>query len=772
MTVRFRISVCFLLLIAGMAAGARPAAAAFTFASMGDAQEGTSNLLTASQQIASFNPAIVLYNGDLADSDGTTTSTTASSGDRMDLKTGQWKTAGIFDRVFAVRGNHDDHLAGSAATWNTFFSTSPNVKTLPAGVTNYTYLNNDPAYMYLTYSFDYDNSRFIALDENQYAEFTNTSGTLSEYTFLDSRLADAESRGLTHAFLFWHGPEYCVESVHCGCTSATGCYYNSNIQTIINNHKIVSATFHGHEHVQGWVHMDSTRAGLTHSYEEFITSPASADNCSTYVNGIASARMNYYTGCTGIAYTGVDVNGPDFTVKLYRVESGTGKCKQQIACTKNPSTGSTSCTQSACTAVTVTPGPSPTPSRTPTPSPTRTPTPNRTPTPTPTGGSGTNTRITKYYLADRVLSNADFAKLAAWGINTAVVDFKTNGTASSWDSVVNAAAAAGIKLVIWPDAHQGSDVSGCRWETPFDDGTTGGDMLKAVRPILDHLGNNPNVIGIVTAHEPVWVASTDQDRCSENIADMTTIRTLIHDYIDNTVHRNAGYAPFKVWNYIDNIYNMSNLGGYSSTNKKAQIQGIMDVAVIWQHCAGYPTNAGDGSACEGSGQYTALGGINYDRNTMIKANSLEGIVEEVFIIQTFNQGTTGDYGGIFSTADLQKYSCLFLNTGALDGFGYYTWDEGWYTGNLKKYYTQNPAGYDSVLTNINNSCINKGTAVTPTPAPKIGDGNGDGAVNGQDYVVWLSHYGQSLSGSANGDYNGDGAVNGLDYVVWLSNYGK
>jgi hypothetical protein len=309
----------------------------------------------------------------------------------------------------------------------------------------------------------------------------------------------------------------------------------------------------------------------------------------------------------------------------------------------------------------------------------------------------TTTRPTIYYVVDRVRNNADFALLASWGINTAIVDFKVapqSGTIAQWDSVVNAAAAAGIKVVIWPDGHQGSDVSGCRWETPFDDAdiNNGTDYIINVKPILDHFGNNPNVIGIVTAHEPVWIQNAATEAaCNENIAGMTIIKTQIRDYINNTVHRNASYVPFKVWNYIDNIYNISNISDYNASNKAAQIEGIMDVAVIWQHCAGYPTYAGDGSACEGTGHYTALGGINYDRNTMIVPNGLEGKVEEVFIIQTFKQGSSGAYAGKFTLNELETYSCDFVNSGSLDGFGFYTWDEGWYTGNLKSFTDLQPA---------------------------------------------------------------------------------
>lgn len=60
---------------------------------------------------------------------------------------------------------------------------------------------------------------------------------------------------------------------------------------------------------------------------------------------------------------------------------------------------------------------------------------------------------------------------------------------------------------------------------------------------------------------------------------------------------------------------------------------------------------------------------------------------------------------------------------------------------------------------------------TNTPYQKSGDANGDNSVNGQDYIIWLVHYGQQISGSSNGDFNNDNKVNGIDYIVWLTHYG-
>jgi hypothetical protein len=61
---------------------------------------------------------------------------------------------------------------------------------------------------------------------------------------------------------------------------------------------------------------------------------------------------------------------------------------------------------------------------------------------------------------------------------------------------------------------------------------------------------------------------------------------------------------------------------------------------------------------------------------------------------------------------------------------------------------------------------------SPTPNLKPGDANGDGKVDGLDYVIWLNNYGTTTTdGASKGDFNNDGKVDGLDYVIWLNNYG-
>jgi hypothetical protein len=50
-----------------------------------------------------------------------------------------------------------------------------------------------------------------------------------------------------------------------------------------------------------------------------------------------------------------------------------------------------------------------------------------------------------------------------------------------------------------------------------------------------------------------------------------------------------------------------------------------------------------------------------------------------------------------------------------------------------------------------------------------GDYDGDGDVDGADYVVWKDDYG---SEGDRADGNDDGAVNAADYTVWRNNHGK
>ena len=282
----------------------------FSFVSMGDGQAAAANFTRTVNQAAGLNPDLVIFNGDLENNGVVST--------EINPMITAIKNAGLFNQTFLVRGNHDNHVSGSATLWEKYFETSPNLKVLPAGFTDYVSL--DASSDYLNYSFIYGNAMFIGLDVPGDASLL----TSAELAFLDTRLTFAESIGLVHAFISFHGPLYCVESVHCNCSAKT----NSSctppaLVSVLNRHPIVSATFHGHEHILGWTHMDKTRvAGLTGSFEQFLTSPAGGGTYNAY---LYPARVNYaylnMSGSQGLA--AINVNGCSFTFSLYKVGTTT-----------------------------------------------------------------------------------------------------------------------------------------------------------------------------------------------------------------------------------------------------------------------------------------------------------------------------------------------------------------------------------------------------------------------------------------------------------------
>jgi hypothetical protein len=59
----------------------------------------------------------------------------------------------------------------------------------------------------------------------------------------------------------------------------------------------------------------------------------------------------------------------------------------------------------------------------------------------------------------------------------------------------------------------------------------------------------------------------------------------------------------------------------------------------------------------------------------------------------------------------------------------------------------------------------------PTPLPTGGDFDGDGDIDGADFVVWQSNFPATSGHTLNtGDADGDGDVDGADFVVWQTNF--
>jgi hypothetical protein len=533
----------------------------FNFVSLGDSQTEAENFASKLNQIANLRPNLLIFNGDLKINEmGSTV---------ISPVVDTIKNAGLFNQTFFVRGNPDVDPNQSAAPGEDTSAIPPDKKGLPTGVTDYVLLN--PSSDYLNYSFIYGNSIFIGLDIPGDTDLL----TSNQMTFLDSRLAYAENKGLVHAFIFFHGLLYCIENTQCDCTVPADAWCTpSELASVLNKHPIVSATFHGTEHILGWTN------------NQFLSS--------------AKADYIYLDVGSSQGFPTISVNGPSFTVQFFKV--GTSMPVWTKSFTKG--------------------------------------------VPVVTDTTVTGIRPLKYYMADRVINNADFEKLAAWGINTAMVDFDVNGKSTDWQAVFVEAAKYDINIVIWPSDWEDRRPD-CDWEAPFPV-TPNGDITK-VKPLLDVASQYPNFIGIINGHEPLWTCT------NMSFDEMAGLKTQLKAYALSKGRE------IKVWNYIDSMYD-------ESMYPASQIPRIMDVAVIWKHCAGDTSDR-----CSGS--ESTLARIIGSRARMTNLG-LGGKVELVFVIQTFTSGSP--YNVKFTLPELENTACEFLHTNALDGFGFYTWDAGWW----------------------------------------------------------------------------------------------
>lgn len=334
------------------------AQASFRFVSWADTKSGTSALTRLSKQIKALasQPVFTIYPGDLISS-GSSLSSFQTWANALNGGTGN----GMLDITFATRGNHD---SSATTTFTQFFQFGPESDSTSiahkVGATHYSSLNTD-----LTYSFDYQNAHFVGIDLPGGGVSSMSS---AQITWLDQDLSAAEARGIKHAFLFWHGPIYYVDDHSSTASSA--------LVKVLSKHPIISASFHGHEHVMAHVTLNSSRIpSLTTSFEEFVTGNAGAGGYSC-----SSGRSDYCQNYYGFATIDV-LSDTQFTVSIYK--DGVSSPQWQKTFTKqSPGTTNTPTPHYTPTnkpSPTSTPKPSPTP--TPRPSPTSTPKPSHTPTP-------------------------------------------------------------------------------------------------------------------------------------------------------------------------------------------------------------------------------------------------------------------------------------------------------------------------------------------------------------------------------------------------------
>lgn len=286
----------------------------FRFIAWADTKTATTSLSNLSDQAVALNAAFTIYPGDLVSTWSNAAMDTWVKAMNGTL-TGDTTSNQMFEKTFPVRGNHE----GSTSGFRDYLAAKRPIATTAAavGATNFASMPNKTNEVY---SFDYGNSHFVGLDA------LGDADTLSpaQISWFDQDLTAAESRGLTHAFLFVHGPLYCVDG-HCCTTSGTAGICDDGDGTIasliavINKHPIVTATFHGHEHVYAYVYLDSKRDPLfKHPVHQFHTASAGAGPSSC-----ASARVDWCMAADGLST--VDVIGKTLKVNFYEEKNTTSQ---------------------------------------------------------------------------------------------------------------------------------------------------------------------------------------------------------------------------------------------------------------------------------------------------------------------------------------------------------------------------------------------------------------------------------------------------------------
>jgi len=255
----------------------------FSFAVIGDSQafnasDSNDSLRKAVANIAKANVNVVLSVGDLISS--------CDGGDSCAKKYESWKQImqPILGITKEVQGNHDRTGKENAdKIWQTEFDLPTNG---PAG------------YSELTYSFDYGNTHFVALDSEKPKE--STIGQ-DQREWLEN---DLSANKKENTFVFYHEPAYPVSSkidesldVHKEDRDA--------LWSIFKNHN-VTAVFSGHEHIM-------SRKSIDGLYQFVIGNTDMSDHDAPKPG---MAEYSY----VGHHYAIVSVKGKEIIVKIYTVD--------------------------------------------------------------------------------------------------------------------------------------------------------------------------------------------------------------------------------------------------------------------------------------------------------------------------------------------------------------------------------------------------------------------------------------------------------------------
>jgi hypothetical protein len=673
--------------------------AAFRFGVWADTKSGTGILNTDSLSMAAKNPLFLFYPGDVCSS-GPTAACLAT-----------WKTAynaggDLLSKSFVSRGNHD---SAGTSVWIANFIVNTTAGRI--GATNLNQLSTN-----LTYSFDYGNAHFAAVDMPGGDATTISSAQLN---WLDADLTAAENRGVTHSFLFWHGPEYPMGG-HC-CTNAPA------ITNILNKHPSVSATFHGHEHNLAYTHIDSSKiAGVTHPYEEFTSGGAGADLYGCQRGDWCKSMDGFMT---------VDVNGSVFTVTAFNSAGAT-----QNNWIFNKSGNPTPTVKPTATPVPNTPTPTIRPTTTPVP-PTPTVRPSSTPVPTatvsPTAGPtiiptptipgndiqpGFPVRAafyypwfpdawtqlghypyTNYHPSLGFYNSADVTTIASH-VQAMMYGKIQVGISSWWGQGDHSDTNVAYLL-------RGADNTGFRWTIYYEPEGSGNPTVAQLQSDLNyirsHYGSDKNYYRI-NGRPVIFVYGDGSDGCS--MADRW-----------KQANTTNFYTVLKVF------------PGYAACTSQPDNWHQYSPAVAEDAQSGHSFTISPGFNKYGE----AAARLARDPNRWLTNIAHMTASKAPFqLITTFNEW--GEGSSVESASE-------------------------WASGSR----------YGTYLDALHNDgAVPSPTIVppTPTPVPLNGDANGDGKVDNADYQIWLTNYGHATGGQVVGDFDHNGQVDGLDFVIWLNTY--
>jgi predicted phosphodiesterase len=254
----------------------------FSFAEIGDTQSFSTNpngnLQKAVRSLNEQSPAFIIATGDLLSS--------CDGGSKCDSKYSSWKKilGPLANKTYAVQGNHDRTSKDkSDSSWLRAFN-------FP--------MNGPEGFKGFTYSFDYKNSHFVALDSEKPREHAIND---TQRKWLEQ---DLSKNTKENTFVFFHEPAFrmCQDPDNLGDDPSE----RNALWDTLKKHK-VTAVFNGHCHmfarkVQDGIH--EFLLGSTDSKADDLLQPGMTD----------------YGLTGGHYYAIISVSGKKIDYKLYSVD--------------------------------------------------------------------------------------------------------------------------------------------------------------------------------------------------------------------------------------------------------------------------------------------------------------------------------------------------------------------------------------------------------------------------------------------------------------------